>query len=96
MKHISFLLVFIISLSGHIIFGQSADSTENKVFIMDIKDEIDARSNRYVTLALAEAKAVRASHIIIDMNTYGGALYDADEIRTALLQLETPVYVFII
>ncbi|GAB3341860.1 nodulation protein NfeD [Marivirga atlantica] len=62
---------------------------------MEIRSEIDARSKRYVDLALEEAKKAQATHIIIDMNTYGGALYDADEIRTALLQLEIPVYVYI-
>ncbi|MFQ3212985.1 MAG: membrane-bound serine protease (ClpP class) [Marivirga sp.] len=95
MKQYLVILVFIFNLSSHFLFAQAADSTETIVFIMDIKDEIDARSNRYVSLALAEAKAVNASHIIIDMNTYGGALTDADEIRTAILELEVPVYVFI-
>jgi membrane-bound serine protease (ClpP class) len=95
MKQYLVILVFIFNLSGHFLFAQAADSTETIVFIMDIKDEIDARSNRYVSLALAEAKAVNASHIIIDMNTYGGALTDADEIRTAILELEVPVYVYI-
>jgi membrane-bound serine protease (ClpP class) len=95
MKQYLVILVFIFNLSSHFLFAQAAVSTETIVFIMDIKDEIDARSNRYVSLALAEAKAVNASHIIIDMNTYGGALTDADEIRTAILELEVPVYVFI-
>ena len=95
MKH--FVLVFFFSLITFPdqIIGQSIDSSEKKVFVMEIRSEIDARSKRYVDLALEEAKKAQATHIIIDMNTYGGALYDADEIRTALLQLETPVYVYI-
>jgi membrane-bound serine protease (ClpP class) len=70
-------------------------STKQEVFIMEIKDQIDARTKRYVDLALEEAKNRNSSHIIIEMNTYGGALYDADEIRSALLNLDVPVYVFI-
>jgi len=95
MKHL--VLAFFIFLFTPVVqvIGQSFDSTENKVFIMEIRSEIDARSKRYVDLALQEAKDIQATHIIIDMNTYGGALYDADEIRTALLQLEIPVYVYI-
>jgi membrane-bound serine protease (ClpP class) len=95
MKH--FVLVFFFSLITFPdqIIGQSIDSSEKKVFVMEIRSEIDARSKRYVDLALEEAKKAQATHIIIDMNTYGGALYDADEIRTALLQLEIPVYVYI-
>ena len=77
------------------LFCNDSIPKERKVFLMEIKDEIDARTNRYVTLALEEAKAQEATHILIEMNTYGGALYDADEIRTALLQLEIPVYVYI-
>ena len=62
---------------------------------MEIKDEIDARTSRYVDLALADAREKNSSHIIIEMNTYGGALYDADEVRAAILDLEIPIYVFI-
>ena len=44
---------------------------------MEIKDQIDVRTNRYVELALQEAKREKfPSHILIEMNTYGGALYD--------------------
>ena len=62
---------------------------------MEIRDEIDPRMNRYVELALDHAKDIEATRIIIDMNTYGGALNDADEIRQRLLDLDIPVYVFI-
>jgi len=88
---------FILFILGIIQISLLADtlSTKEEVFIMEIKDEIDARTNRYVELALQEARDRGSSHIIIEMNTYGGALYDADEIRSALLNLDIPVYVFI-
>jgi membrane-bound serine protease (ClpP class) len=95
MKHFVLVFFFFLITFPDQIIGQSIDSSEKKVFVMEIRSEIDARSKRYVDLALEEAKRAQATHIIIDMNTYGGALYDADEIRTALLQLETPVYVYI-
>jgi len=95
MKHFVLVFFFFLITFPDQIIGQSIDSSEKKVFVMEIRSEIDARSKRYVDLALEEAKKAQATHIIIDMNTYGGALYDADEIRTALLQLETPVYVYI-
>ncbi len=98
MKHLAIAFLAILFLIPFRSLSQDSTAiadVEGKVFIMEIKSEIDARTNRYVQLALEEAKAVKSSHIIIDMNTYGGALYDADEIRTALLQLEIPVYVYV-
>ncbi len=56
---------------------------------------IDPRMNRYVDLALKEARALEASMVIIDMDTPGGALNDADDISTAILEFEKPVYVFV-
>ena len=87
----------ILLLLGIFHFPILADTTDvnQEVFIMEIKDQIDVRTNRYVELALQEAKERNSSHILIEMNTYGGALYDADEIRSALLNLDIPVYVFI-
>ncbi|MBK6266229.1 nodulation protein NfeD [Marivirga sp. S37H4] len=89
------LLIICVLISLQISAQTVPDSIDGGVFIMEIKDQIDARTKRYVELALAEAKARNSSHVIIEMNTYGGALYDADEIRSALLDLEIPVYVFI-
>jgi membrane-bound serine protease (ClpP class) len=65
------------------------------VFVMEIRDVIDPRMNRYVELALEEAKSLNAKLIIIDMDTPGGALNDADDISTAILESETQVSVFI-
>ncbi|WKN45740.1 NfeD family protein [Tunicatimonas pelagia] len=74
-------------------FSQSSD--EAQVFVMEIRSEIDARTSHYVNLALEEAEDLDADYIVIDMDTYGGALYDADDIRTRMLEYEKPVYVFI-
>jgi membrane-bound serine protease (ClpP class) len=51
--------------------------------------------NRRVRLAMEDAKKQEAGLIVIEMDTYGGAVTDADEIRTLLLESEIPVYVFI-
>jgi membrane-bound serine protease (ClpP class) len=66
-----------------------------KIFIMEIRDEIDPSMSRYVGLALNKASDIRADYIIIDMNTYGGALNDADTIRKRLLDYDKPIFVFI-
>jgi membrane-bound serine protease (ClpP class) len=68
---------------------------KQKVFIMEITSEIDPRTNRYTQLALDEATRVGADHILLRLNTYGGAVNDADAIRLRLLEYPKPIYVFI-
>ncbi len=71
------------------------DQGKKKVFLMKIQDDIDPRSNRYSELALEEAINQEVDLIILELDTYGGALNDADDIRTRILELEIPIYVYI-
>lgn len=88
---ILFFLFFLLPL-----YNLSAqDSTRQVVFKLDITAEIDPRMNRYVELALQRADEIEADFILIEMDTYGGAVNDADDIRTALLNYPKPVFVFI-
>ena len=66
-----------------------------RVFVMEIRDNIDPRMNRYVELALDQATEEQADLVIIDMDTYGGAVNDANDIRTRILDYEKPVWVYI-
>ncbi len=68
---------------------------KTKVFVMKIDSEIDPRTNRYSELALNEAKAIEADIIILELDTYGGAVTDADDIRTRILECEKPIWSFI-
>lgn len=63
--------------------------------IMEIKSEIDPRTNRYVELALAHAEETEADVVIIEMDTYGGALTDAKEIVDKIMDFKKPVWVYI-
>jgi len=67
----------------------------SKVLILSIKDEINQAMSRYVTLGLDQAKKDSADYILVDMDTYGGEVKAADEIRLKLLNAKIPVYVFI-
>ncbi len=79
-----------------VLFPKSYCSAPNKtVVILEIKDQIDPRMSRYMELGLEYAKTSEADAIIIDMDTYGGAVNDADQIVTALLEQQIPVYVYI-
>ena len=83
------MLIVVISMIPYFAKAQKT------VFVLEIREEIDPRMSRYVTLALEEATLKKADYIIVDMNTFGGAVDDADKIRTAFLEYNKPVYVFI-
>jgi membrane-bound serine protease (ClpP class) len=85
-----FLAVF--SLSMGLL---TAQQNRKKVFTFAIDQDIDPGMNRRVKLAMEQAAALKADVILIEMDTYGGAVTDADEIRTRILESKIPVYVFI-
>ncbi|OFY66755.1 MAG: hypothetical protein A3H98_12125 [Bacteroidetes bacterium RIFCSPLOWO2_02_FULL_36_8] len=66
-----------------------------KAYVLEIKAEIDPRMTRYINLGFEAATKDNADLIIIDMNTFGGMVEDADKIRTKILKSEIPVYVWI-
>ncbi len=72
-----------------------AQEGKKKVMVMEIKAEIDPRMARYVKLALDHAEKSKAEIIIIDMDTFGGALNDAKEIVDRIMDVKVPVWVFI-
>ncbi len=88
------ILFFIFSfvLSGVNLF---ADTHVPVVYKIALNREVDPTSSLYFTKGLNEAKGLKADAILLHLNTYGGALVDADTIRTAILYSPIPVYVFI-
>ncbi|TDS17264.1 NfeD family protein [Sphingobacterium paludis] len=66
-----------------------------KVYKVDIKDEIGPNAWRTIDIGYKEAKAVGASTFLIELNTFGGAVNFADSIRSKLLNadMKTVVYV---
>ena len=73
----------------------NAQEKKIKIFVGEIKQNIDPRTNRYTKLFLEKAKEKDVDIIIIEMDTYGGAVNDADDIRTMILDYNKPIYVWI-
>ncbi len=92
MNRITFLFLTLFALSTGTLFSQEK---QKKVFTFAIDQDIDPAMNRRVKLALEQAEALQVDVILIEMDTYGGAVTDADEIRTRILESKIPVYVFI-
>lgn len=86
------LLIILLTISTGVL---SAQQTQKKVFTFAIDQDIDPGMNRRVKLAMDQAERIKADLILIEMDTYGGAVTDADEIRTRILESKIPVYVFI-
>jgi membrane-bound serine protease (ClpP class) len=88
--------IFIISLI--LLLPLSLYSQTDKkdlVFVINVKQNIDKSSMRKVNMGIKEAIEKKADYIILDLNTYGGAVDAADSIRTALIQCPIPTIAFI-
>lgn len=57
--------------------------------------DIDVAAQRLVVLGLEKATEANADYVLLDLNTYGGAVNAADSIRTAILRYEKPVLVYV-
>lgn len=88
MKKNNFLFLLFLLLNAYQALAQ-------QVYVIRIRQEIDPQMSHFVELGLQAATRDSADYIILDMDTYGGALLDADKIRMALLKYPKPVYVYI-
>ncbi len=90
------LIALIMLSAGLTVQAQNnAPNIQTKVLVLKIGAEIDPRTNRYVTLGLEEATNWNADIVILELDTYGGLVTDADEIRTRLLEYEIPIWTFV-
>jgi membrane-bound serine protease (ClpP class) len=87
---IRFIFFLLLTTSSLISFSQNT-----KVLVINIKENIDTRTSRYVRLGLEKANEGNYNVILIDMNTYGGTVLDADKIVAMLLEEKLPTYVYI-
>lgn len=65
------------------------------IYKINIKQEIGSTTWHHLQNGLYLAEKDEADYIILDMNTYGGYVIEADSMRTAILNCKIPVYVFI-
>ena len=87
------VITFLGTLS--LLFGVFSISAQENIYYYKIDEEIAKPALRKTQLALKEVDAGHFSHILLELNTFGGELHSADEIRTLLLEAPVPVFVFI-
>lgn len=81
-----FLITHALSLLGE---------NQKLVYKINIRQDINSHSVIHLQNGLNNALKHSASCVIIDMNTFGGGLAEADSMRTAILNSPIPTYVFI-
>lgn len=92
MKNIRQTAIFLLILYAATAYSQ----TENPlIYKINIRENIGSNTWVYLQNGMNEALNKNANCLLIHMNTYGGAVVEADSMRTAILNFPLPVYVFI-
>ncbi len=91
---LSWLTLLLVGFDGQA-QSNAGDQKKTKVVVLEIRDEIDPPMARYVALGFDHAKKTNADVVVIDMDTYGGGLADANEIVDQIRRFQKPIWVFI-
>lgn len=68
---------------------------QQKVYVLELRDEVHFSAARYITRGFAAAEQADADLIILHLDTYGGRVDYADTIRAHILDSKIPTAVFI-
>ena len=72
----------------------AADST-SVIYRIRLDKDIDKASQRLVVKGLENAHKAHADYVLLDLDTYGGAVDAADSISSAILRYDIPVVAFV-
>lgn len=90
MKRILLSILFALS-----VLSSSASDSLAVLYRIRLDGDIDPASQRLVILGLDKARKAGADYVMLDLNTYGGAVNAADSIRSAILNYEKPVVAYV-
>ena len=76
-------------------FWASASDSHTLVYRIRLDQDIDKASQRLVVLGLEKASGANADYVLLDLDTYGGAVDAADSIRSAILRYPKPVVAYV-
>ena len=87
----------ILTLLSAVLISVSAFCSDSLTVFYRIRldQDIDQSSQRLVTLGLEKAQEANADYVLLDLNTYGGAVNSADSIRSAILRFDKPVIAYV-
>lgn len=87
----SFIILFALIACA---FAHASDSL-NVFYRIRLDQDIDPAAQRLVVLGLEKAAEANADYVLLDLDTYGGAVDAADSIRSAILRYDRPVIAFV-
>ena len=87
-------LALIISLALIQLSVLASDSL-TVIYRIRLDSDIDKSAQRLITLGLEKADKAGADFVMIDLDTYGGAVDAADSIRSAILRYDKPVAAYV-
>ena len=90
MKRLAFVISFVLI---HMIM--SATDSLTVIYRIRLDSDIDKSAQRLITLGLEKADKAGADFVMIDLDTYGGAVDAADSIRSAILRYDKPVAAYV-
>ena len=93
MKKLLTIALMLVSLN--LTAQTTADSDSTLVMQIELNEEVNSSMWIEVQRGFEKANADSAQLILLHMNTYGGAVVDADSIRTRILNSQIPVVAFI-
>ena len=76
-------------------FWASASDSHTLIYRIRLDQDIDKASQRLVVLGLEKASGANADYVLLDLDTYGGAVDAADSIRSAILRYPKPVVAYV-
>ena len=85
------LTIFLVIINASLYASDSL----SVIYRIRLDSDIDKASQRLVTLGLEKAAEAGADYVMIDLDTYGGAVDAADSIRSAILRYEKPVVAYV-
>ena len=85
------LIIFLVIINASL----HASDSLSVIYRIRLDSDIDKASQRLVTLGLEKAAEAGADYVMIDLDTYGGAVDAADSIRSAILRYEKPVVAYV-
>ena len=92
---ISLLLALFASLVPFMLLAGTTAPAAGEIIVVPLKGEISQAQFLFLRRALKEAETKNASAVVIDMDTYGGALDAAVKMNDALLKTTVPTITFI-
>jgi membrane-bound serine protease (ClpP class) len=88
------VVAFILAMFNGFSNELKADSNQ-KVFIIPLEETVEKGLSQYIKRTISEAKSQEADHIILEIDTLGGAVDGALEIADTLRSSEIPITAYI-